>query len=41
MVKMNVLWFTILMLYLAIVIRSEDATLGMDQLNPGSSCNDI
>ena len=29
------------MLSLNIVIGSEDATLGMEQLNPGSSCNDI
>ena len=38
---MNTLGFSIFMLCLAIVIGSEDATLGMDQLNPGSSCNDI
>ena len=38
---MNMLWFAIFILSLTTVIGSEDATLGMDQLNPGSSCNDI
>ena len=41
MVKMNMLWFTIFLLCLNIVTTSEDATLGIDKLNPGSSCNDI
>ena len=41
MMKMNTLGFSIFMLCLALVIGSEDATLGMDQLNLGSSCNDI
>ena len=38
---MNMLWFTIFLLCLNIVTTSEDATLGIDKLNPGSSCNDI
>ena len=41
MVIMNLLWFTTLMLSLNIVIGNEDVTLGLDQLNPGSSCNNI
>ena len=36
------LWFTFFTVSLNIVIGSElDVTLGIDQLNPGSSCNDI
>ena len=41
MVKMNMLWFTILMLSLSMVMAVEDATLGINKLNPGSSCNDV
>ena len=38
---MNMIWLTVLMMFLIMAIAIEDATLGIDKLNPGSSCNDI
>ena len=35
------LWLTVSMLCLSMAIAIEDDTFGINELNPGSSCNDI